>query len=138
MALSLAGNFSELARLSAATAGFCRENALSPDIESDLNLVLEELFVNSLKHGGCDGMAEAVQVSFTLQPHAVVLDYADRGGPFDPTQVPAAGLAAPLAARAEGGLGIHLVRQIVRDIEYHRVDGWNHLRMRRFLPVEAS
>ena len=138
MAIMLAGSLTELARLTAATAGFCREHALPPDVESDLNLVLEELFVNTLEHGGCEGIPEAVQVALTAGPDAVALEYADRGVPFDPTHVPSADLAASLAERAEGGLGLHLVRQIMRDFEYHRVDGWNRLRMRRLLPVEAS
>jgi hypothetical protein len=28
-------------------------------------------------------------------------------------------------------LGLHLVRQIVRDLRYERVHGWNRLTMRR-------
>jgi len=40
-------------------------------------------------------------------------------------------LAAPLAERHTGGLGIHLVRQTVRDLEYQRAGEWNRLTMRR-------
>ena len=43
-----------------------------------------------------------------------------------------------LEQRPLGGLGIHLMRQIMRDIEYHRVDGWNRIRMRRPIPAEAT
>jgi anti-sigma regulatory factor (Ser/Thr protein kinase) len=81
----LNGNFSELERLTAAVADFCAANSLDDDAGFQLNLVLEELFVNAVRYGGCEG----------------------------------------------GGLGIHLVRQIMRDVHYERDGEWNQLRMRR-------
>jgi anti-sigma regulatory factor (Ser/Thr protein kinase) len=132
----LDGTISELARLTAETAGFCRQHSLGEDVEYDLSLVLEELFVNTITHGGCAGVQAAAAVGFTLLPDGVGVEYADRGTPFDPTSAPAPDLAAPLADRSVNGLGIHLMRQIMRDIKYHRVDGWNHIHMRR--PTSAE
>jgi serine/threonine-protein kinase RsbW len=111
---------------------------MGDDVEFDLNLVLEELFVNSIRHGGCAGVEGAAEIQFTMLPDGVGLEYADRGEPFDPTEAPAPDITAPLAERAVGGLGIHLMRQIMRDIEYHRLDGWNRLRMRRPIPAEGT
>jgi len=136
--LVLNGNLGELARMTAETAQFCRQHGLAEDVEFDLNLVLEELFVNSLQHGGCQGLDSVVEVRFSLLPDGVRLEYADRGTPFDPTQAPAAAVASPLSEQPVGGLGIHLIRQIMRDIEYHRLDGWNRLRMRRPIPAEGT
>jgi anti-sigma regulatory factor (Ser/Thr protein kinase) len=59
--LVLNGNLRELERLTAETASFCRDRALGDDVEFDLNLVLEELFTNSVRHGGCDGMEGAAE-----------------------------------------------------------------------------
>jgi len=136
--LVLDGHLSELAGLTAEAERFCRAHSLPVDVEFDLHLALEELFVNSLRHGACEGLAGAVEVRLSLVPDAVVLEYADRGASFDPTQAPEPDVTAPLAERAGGGLGLHLVRQIMRDIEYHRVDGWNRLRMRRPIPAEGE
>ena len=124
--------------MTAETAQFCRRHSLPEDVEFDLNLALEELFVNSVRHGGCDGVEGAVEVRFTLTPDGVAVEYADRGTPFDPTQAPAPDITAPLAARPDGGLGIHLIRQVMRDIEYYRVGGWNRIRMRRPIPSEGK
>jgi anti-sigma regulatory factor (Ser/Thr protein kinase) len=124
--------------MTAATAEFCRQHKLSEDVESDLNLVLEELFVNSIRHGGCQGVEHAAEAQFTMRPDGVHLEYADRGAEFDLTQAPARDLTATLAERAMGGLGIHLIRQIMRDIEYHRLGGWNRIRMRRPIPAEGT
>ncbi len=127
----LHGRLGELVRLAAETARFCREHSLGDEVEFDLNLVLEELFTNSVNHGGCAGMENAVQVRLQLLNNAVQAEFADRGRPFDPLTAPEPDLQAGLEERSVGGLGVHLVRQIMRDLEYRRAGGWNRLTMRR-------
>src|SRR5258708_11244145 len=122
ISLCLNGSIHELERLTAGVAQFCASNSLSADTEFQLNLVLEELFVNAVRHGGCEGMENAACFSLTCQPDSVSLTFRDRGGPFDLTQAPAPDLNQPLAERRGGGLGIHLVKQIMRDRAY-RLDG---------------
>jgi anti-sigma regulatory factor (Ser/Thr protein kinase) len=129
--LILDGNLGELPRLTAETARFCRQYSLGEEVEFHLNLVLEELFANAIRHGGCEGMRHAARVRLEMLPGGVAIEFADRGAPFDATTAPAPELDAPLETRQIGGLGIHLVRQIVRDLRYERVDGWNRLTMRR-------
>jgi serine/threonine-protein kinase RsbW len=127
----LDGNLSELTRLTAETARFCRQHSLGAEVEFYANLVLEELFTNAIRHGGCDGMREAVRVQFETAANGVTIEFSDRGAPFDPTALAAPELDAPLETRQIGGLGIHLVRQSVRDLRYERVNDWNRLTMRR-------
>lgn len=136
--LVLDGHLGELARLTAETKQFCRRHNLGEDVAFDLNLVLEELLVNSLRHGGCDGLTGAVEVHFCMRSDGVALEYADRGAPFDPTSAPAPDVTAPLAERPVGGMGLHLIRQIMRDFEYYRLGGWNRIRMRRPIPAEGT
>ena len=130
---ALDGALGELGRLAAETAGFCREHSLASVVEFDVNLVLEELFVNAVRHGGCEGIPDAVVIRLQLNDHGLRVEFSDRGRAFDPTaaSAPSADIAAPLAARRPGGLGIHLVRQIMGDLEYHREGEWNRLIMRR-------
>jgi len=122
---------SELVTLTAEVGRFCREHALAEDVEFDLDLVLEELFTNAVRHGGCDGVSGAVRVALRARPGGVFIEFADRGEPFHPDQAPAPDLNAPLEERRVGGLGIHLVRQIVRNLHYERAAGWNRLTMLR-------
>ena len=89
-------------------------------MEFDLNLVLEELFTNSVRHGGCRGREGVVHVRLSMLPNGVGLEYADQGTSFDPATVPPPDLQSPLEERRSGGLGIHLMRQIMRDFEYRR------------------
>ena len=133
--LSLNGNIQELGRLAAAVEGFCADHSLAAETGFQLNLVLEELFVNAVRHGGCAGMRDAVRIQIGARSSgAVKVAFTDRGAPFDLTAAPQANTAAPLTERLNGGLGIHLVRQIMRDISYKREDGWNVLTMQQAVP----
>ena len=128
---ALDGRLGELDRLADETARFCREHALSEDVMFDLNLALEELFTNSVRHGGCAGMENAVLVRIENRPDGVNAHFSDRGVPFNPLSAPVPNIEAPLEERGSGGLGIHLVRQLMTDLEYRREDGWNKVSMRR-------
>ena len=60
--ITLDGNLHELGRLAEEVAWFCEENALDTEVEFDLNLAMEELFTNAVRHGGCEGVKEAARV----------------------------------------------------------------------------
>ena len=128
--LTLNGDLKELARLAEWVAGFCGDAGLDADGEFRLNLVLEELFVNALRHGGCAGMADAASIRLRRDGADVLVEYTDRGRPFDPAEASAPDLTAPLAERKEGGLGLHFVRQMAREFEYDRLDERNRITMR--------
>jgi serine/threonine-protein kinase RsbW len=135
----LDGSLRELGRLVERVDQFCESAGLDGDAAFDLNLVLEELFTNAVRHGGCEGMKNAVHVRFRLLENGgVAVEFRDRGAPFDPTLAAAPNLAAPLSERQPGGLGIHLVRQTMRDLEYRRMGEWNRLTMRREGKHEAK
>jgi anti-sigma regulatory factor (Ser/Thr protein kinase) len=135
---SLNGNLGELERLAAGVSEFCAANSLGDDAEFELNLVLEELFVNAVRHGGCEGVPGAAHVHLRCAADGVEVGFRDRGRAFDPTAAPDADIHASLGER-RGGLGIHLVRGIMRDLHYHRDGEWNQLRMRRAAgPVRES
>jgi len=135
----LNGSLGEIGRLVEHVDRFCETAGLDGDAGFELNLVLEELFTNAVRHGGCQGMEKAVRIRLQpLENRAVAIEFHDRGVPFDPTAAPAPDLEAALEKRGGGGLGIHLVRQLVRDLRYRREEDWNHLTMRREAKHEAK
>jgi serine/threonine-protein kinase RsbW len=121
----LDGNVNELARLAAEVELFCSERSLDSEVQFDLNLALEELFINAVRHGGCGGMEKAVRIRLEGAAGEVRVEFRDRGKAFDPTEI------IPPDFSRIGGLGIHLVRELMRDIRYQRCGGWNQINMRR-------
>lgn len=130
-AFALNGNLTELQRLTAEITRFCGEHSLADNVAFDLNLALEELFTNAVRHGGCEGMEDAVHIRLERQGDGVLVEFCDRGAPFDPASAPAPDLESPLADRLAGGLGVHLVRQVMSDLRYRRSDEWNRITMRK-------
>jgi anti-sigma regulatory factor (Ser/Thr protein kinase) len=129
--IRLEGNVRELERLSAWIAKFCAAHALDSEIEFDLNLALEELFTNSIRHGGCGGMHDAARVRLRLTADGVGVEYSDRGAAFNPLDAPEPDLTAPLMERPVGGLGVFMVRRVVQDLRYRRRDETNEITMTR-------
>jgi serine/threonine-protein kinase RsbW len=129
--ISLEGDIGELERLSAFVAGFCAENGLNGEVEFDLNLVLEELFTNSLRHGGCEGMRDAAHVRLRLVADGVSVEYSDRGSAFNPLDAPEPDVTVPLMERQSGGLGVYMVRRLVQDLRYRRREELNEITMTR-------
>lgn len=88
-----------------------------------LVVIVEELFVNFVHHGGAvDGQFE-VQIEPT--DAGLQLHIADDGLPFNPLASQCVDTDADLAARDIGGLGLHLVRQFADDFAYLRMDDRN-------------
>lgn len=86
-----------------------------------LQLIAEELFVNTVTHGfqrDCDA-----PVSFRLSntPSGTTLRYADSAPPYDPT----CRAEQTALAGVEGGLGVTLIRGMSRDFRYQRQSGQN-------------
>jgi anti-sigma regulatory factor (Ser/Thr protein kinase) len=104
---------------------FCSGLALGSEVQFDLNLVLEELFINAVRHGGCEGMEKSVQIRMEADGKDVRVEFRDRGKAFDPNTAP------PPDPSRIGGLGIHLVRELTRDFQYERSGDWNRMTMRR-------
>ena len=55
------------------------------------------------------------------------------GTPFDPTAKAEVDITLSAEDRSIGGLGIHLIRQIMDNINYERVDGHNILTLMKKL-----
>ena len=94
-----------------------------------VNLVLEELGINILTHGGKGKERRPeIEIVLTSEDHALTIEVLDDGYPFDPLQdSPNPDLAATIEGRPVGGLGIHLVRSLMDDLHYQRDAGRNRL-----------
>lgn len=109
-------------------ARFFRVNSLDRAFENPVNLVLEELFSNMVRHG--EPSEDPVDVSLELAGTKLLAVLTEKSGlPFDLTKFPAAITNGNLQKRKIGGLGIHLVRSFVDTLEYRREKNRNIIRL---------
>lgn len=101
---------------------FFAERPLDPERAFDVDLVLEELFTNMVRHAR--GGTSEIEVGLAADNGVLTLRLRDEGvEPWDPAQAPPVDVNRPLDERRPGGLGIHFIRQLTRDLRFEHVDG---------------
>jgi anti-sigma regulatory factor (Ser/Thr protein kinase) len=116
-----------LPRAMAFVRGGGEEAGLPVERLGELDLVVEELFVNVARYAG----AGTVELRYTVPEAGVVeVELADDGRAFDPLARAEPDLELPLEARPVGGLGIFLVRRLTQSLRYCRDGGWNRILFR--------
>ena len=116
-----------LQRIDEAVEGFGVEQDWPPDLLFQVRLVLEELAINVISYGFESG-GNMFEVVLRSTPDRLVIECSDDSWPFNPlTDSPAPDVEAALEDRNVGGLGIHLVRTMMDEVEYERKDGKNCL-----------
>lgn len=96
--------------------------------EDDINRIqvaTEEIFVNIVKHAYQD--SGNCRISCRQEDDMVVLRFIDHGIPFNPTEVGEPDTESDVQDRPVGGMGIHLVREMMDEISYKRQNGRNVL-----------
>ena len=105
-------------------AGVARPPALR------LNLVLEELFTNTVKHGHGGDCDSPVWIALEARVETVTLTYLDCAPAFNPfVVVEQVALGGAIEQRKVGGLGVLLATELTESSEYARLFGRNRLRM---------
>jgi sigma-B regulation protein RsbU (phosphoserine phosphatase) len=79
------------------------------------------------------GSKETLQIEMGSDGEQLTFIISDHGVPFDPTKQAEADTTLSVEERAIGGLGIHLVRQIMDVISYERINGFNVLTLKKKL-----
>lgn len=96
------------------------------------DLALEEHLTNLLTHSFADKQKHEVKIRFNMGSEFII-EVEDDGPPFNPLELPEVDTTVPLARRAIGGLGIHLMRHFTDALDYTSEGGRNILRMHKKL-----
>lgn len=130
--ITLPNDIATISQLSEFVETVCEEKGLDMALTMNLNLALEEAVVNVMSYAYPDSQGD-VKVDIMIDDQKVVSILTDSGIPFDPTQKGDVDTTLPAEERPIGGLGIHIVRQMMDSINYNRIDGKNVLTLRKKL-----
>ena len=96
---------------------FVDETAIDDRAAFTINLVVEELFTNMVRHN--TGGGDVIDLSIERVGDHLHLGLVDFDvEPFDPAGVPTPPVTAGINERRPGGLGLHLVQTMVDDVNY--------------------
>ena len=100
---------------------FENDNGLDDSQSYFLDLTLEELFTNLVRHApGTD----VIEIEIELEDDLLTIRLTDRDTePFDGDSLGDVDTKAPLMEREPGGLGIHLVKKMADGLDYDYDEG---------------
>ena len=133
LAIELGTDTAQLSGVFEQLESFAASNAWPEGIAMQVQLILEEVLINSMTHG-LGGRADGrVTLSIRQESALIDIEVTDNGIPFDPLDHPEPDLDASIEDRRIGGLGIHFMRTIMDEVGYQRDGDLNRLRMRKRL-----
>jgi anti-sigma regulatory factor (Ser/Thr protein kinase) len=125
LSVELAPDLAEIGRLTEAFESLAGELQLPSAATFELTLVLDELLTNVINYGGIPSDGERIRVEFRADDDALEITISDPGKPFDPRGTRQPDIDAALEDRKIGGLGVHLVRNMVDVFTYRYEHGRN-------------
>ena len=136
MSATITNDTAEIATLADKIEVFLSTAVVPAKFIFEINLSVDELVSNTIMYGYDDGDEHTISVAVQWVDSQVQVTIEDDGrafNPFLPTAVPV-DVRAPIEDRAIGGLGIHLVTEMMDQVGYVRVDGRNRITLRRDIP----
>jgi serine/threonine-protein kinase RsbW len=121
MEAGFARNLGVLEALFSFVERFVRSHRLDEATAFAVQLAVEELFTNLVRHN--TGGAEQIAVRLDIDDGRLLVTLTDFDvDPADPDVATSAGVSLPLEDRTVGGLGIHLVKSMFDSLTYEYDD----------------
>lgn len=105
---------------------------------TQLQVALDEILSNVVKYSWQYDAEHEFQVRITVHSAGVDMEIIDDGLAFDPLTLPAPPAVQPGQRPAPGGLGIHMVKKLLDDVRYERIDGRNHTTLCKRFDLNAA
>lgn len=131
--LTLTNKIEEIGKLEPFIEQIGERLSLAPDLVFNLNLVLEEAVSNVINYAYPHQEGKEINIQASLMNDNLIFVITDSGVAFDPTLVPEADITLSAEERPIGGLGIFIIKQIMNEVNYQRIDGKNVFTLKKFI-----
>lgn len=133
LTLSINNNLTEISQLEPFMEKLVEAYGISPDVQFQLNLALDEALANSINYAYPEGTEGSIILEAETEGNMLVLRLMDYGTPFDPTLQGDVDTTLSVEQRPIGGLGIFLIKQMMDDVTYVRQEEKNILTMKKLI-----
>lgn len=133
LTLSINNNLTEISQLEPFMEKLSEAYGISPDVQFQLNLALDEALANSINYAYPEGTEGSIILEAEMEGNMLVLRLMDYGTPFDPTLQGDVDTTLSVEQRPIGGLGIFLIKKMMDDVTYVRQEEKNILTMKKLI-----
>jgi anti-sigma regulatory factor (Ser/Thr protein kinase) len=120
-------DLSEIAKVDEKLDEFAEQFGVPPAIAATFHIIFDDLLNNVISYGYNDEQRHFIDISLKLTASGLIVSIADDGVPFNPLAETAPDTTLSIEDRPIGGMGIHLVINMVDDISYQRTADKNVL-----------
>ena len=121
----------ELERVTQFVEEIGEELKLDMELQMNLNLVMEEMVSNVIFYAYPEGKTADIELHAECNGKELTFVLSDQGKEFDPTLKEDTDTNVNPAEREIGGLGIYIVKNIMNQVTYQRLEGKNLLTMKK-------
>lgn len=132
-ALSMTNDISQITLLTEFIEQVGSDLNLDPSLVMSLNLALEEAVSNIIMYAYSKENNQTIELNVSKKGADLVFTLTDSGKAFDPTLKEAPNLELSAEDRPIGGLGIFLIKQIMNEVTYSRMEDNNIFVMKKKL-----
>ncbi len=129
--IKLKNQVGELEHVAVFIEEICEELGLGMDLQMNLNLVLEEMVSNIIFYAYPEGTDAEIELMAEYDGKELTFVLSDQGREFDPTLKEDADVDVNPIDREIGGMGIWIVKNIMNQVTYQRLEGKNLLTMKK-------
>ncbi|MDQ1318424.1 MAG: serine/threonine-protein kinase RsbW [Candidatus Poribacteria bacterium] len=112
---------------SAEKQGFSSKNI------NEIQIAVEEPIVNIISYAYPDKNGNIEITCSDRKGKGLAIEIVDWGVPFDPMSMPEPDIDAPMDDRRIGGLGIYMMRKLMDEVNYERMENQNILTLVKYL-----
>lgn len=96
---------------------------------SDIRLAVDEACTNIIKHAYNFDQDQSVEIKIGLKGEKLWVSLKDTGDAFDPRKYSKPDLREQMKNRKRGGVGVFLIKKLMDEVEYVKMDDANVIRM---------
>ena len=133
LTMTLANDLAEHSRLAAELVRFITGFGFAETDLLPFEIAFDEILTNICRYAWTDAGQHSIEVAATLADDRLTVTFTDDGHAFDPLETVAPELDHDIEEREMGGLGIHLVRELMDEVRYTREGDTNRLTLSKRL-----
>lgn len=102
---------------------YVKTNRITDEIYNDLQLAIEETFINITNYAFSDNQPHTITIEFVRDINSIHITFIDNGIAFNPLTDCKKNIIN--TDHCEGGMGIHLIKSLTDKQEYKRIEQQN-------------